>query len=150
MAIDTGGIGKGFALAEVKRSVDSEWGFISIGGDMILWGHRRMLAVRTPFEARPFIEGVSKGSFCLSTSGNYHQKHIEQKDQDLMQITVAHTDCTIADALATALFTMGNEERKAILKKLPFLGILEVYRDHSFWMNRRFTDYFELLFLRSP
>ena len=150
MAVDTGGIGKGFALSEVRKSVQSPWGFISIGGDMTLWGHSRVLAVRTPFEPRPFIEGVNKGDLCLSTSGNYHKRHIKQKDQSLMQITVVHRDCTIADALATALFTMNREERRAILKKLPSLGILEVYRDHSFWMNRRFADYFEVLFLRSP
>ena len=150
MAVDTGGIGKGFALDEARRAVNSRWGFISIGGDMTLWGHSRALAVRTPFEPRPFIEGVNGGDLCLSTSGNYHKRHIEQEDSDLVQITVVHRDCTIADALATALFTMNRKERKAILKKLPSLGILEVYRDRSFWMNGRFADYFELLFLRSP
>ena len=150
MAIDTGGIGKGFALSEIRRSAGSPRGFASIGGDMVVWGHKRTLAVRTPFEARPFVEGINKADLCLSTSGNYHQRHIEQEDEELVQVTVAYEDCTTADALATALFSMSRKERRDLLKKVPTLGVLEVYRDHSFWMNREFADRFEVLFLKSP
>lgn len=141
--IDLGGVGKGFAVEKASSYADTEWGFVSIAGDMKVWGHRRPLAVKDPFEKGPIALMVNSRDLCLSTSGNYIKDHIRQEDKDLVQITVVYTNCTLADAYATGLFAMPRDLRRRFYKENPDVGVLEVYRDGSLYMNEAFLSYFE-------
>ena len=147
-AVDLGGIGKGFALEEVYRRLKSDKGFVSIAGDMKVWGHSRLLAVKDPLRGSVLAEMVNAKDVCLSTSGNYVREHIEEKDKDLVQVTVAHTDCSFADAFATALFSMDKEERRRFLKKNPQVGVLELYKNGSIFINRAFREFFFPILIR--
>ncbi|MDQ7037885.1 MAG: FAD:protein FMN transferase [Aquificota bacterium] len=147
-SIDIGGIGKGYTVEKAYLYAGTEWGFVSIAGDMKVWGHRRVLAVRDPRGEGPIMQMVNSRDLCLSTSGNYIKRHIEQKDRDLLQITVVHTDCTLADAYATALFSMPRELRRRFYAENPEVGALEVFRDGSLYMNRAFPEYFEVILIK--
>jgi thiamine biosynthesis lipoprotein len=150
MAIDLGAIGKGFALDVVREKMSTSRGFVSVGGDMILWGHRRVLAIRNPFvvDNRPIIQMLALKDLCISTSGNYHRNHIFQEDPELVQVTVVYEKCSYADALATALFAMDKDQRRSLIKMNPELGVVEIYRDRSIWFSPGFFRYFTDVFIR--
>lgn len=146
--IDIGGIGKGYAVEKAYMFAGTEWGFVSIAGDMKVWGHRRVLAVRDPQGEGPLMQMVNSKDLCLSTSGNYIKEHIDQSDRDLLQVTVVYTDCTFADAYATALFAMPRDLRRRFYRENPEVGALEVFRDGSLYMNRAFPEYFEVILIK--
>ncbi len=149
LALDLGGIGKGYAVQKAYERAGSPWGFIGIAGDMKVWGRRRVLAVKDPIGGGSLVQMVNAKDLCLSTSGNYHRRHIRSEDGGLYQITVVYTDCALADAYATALFAMPPELRRRFLKENPDVGVLELYRDGSLYLNAAFFSYFErVIFLR--
>ncbi len=142
VSLDLGGIGKGYAVEMAYRNTSAEWGFLGIAGDMKVWGHRRILGVKDPLRGGIFLLMVNARDLCLSTSGNYHRRHIRVKDPQLVQLTVVFEDCTFADAFATALFSMDREQRRRFLSENPDVGVLEIYRDGSFYVNGSFLTYF--------
>jgi len=148
MALDLGGIGKGYAVEKAYERVKTEKGFIGIAGDMKVWGEKRLLAIKDPIKKGVLAEMVNKKAVCLSTSGNYVKKHIDQEDSDLVQITVAYRNCAYADAFATALFAMPRKKREKFLRENPEVGVLELYEDGTVRMNEAFRDYFEVILLR--
>ncbi len=147
MAIDLGGIGKGFAIEQVYKHLKTNTGFISIGGDMKVWGHKRTLAIKDPINGGSLVQMVNSKDVSLSTSGNYYQKHIEAEDDEIVQITVAHEDATYADAYATALFAMSKGLREKFLKEND-IGILILYKDGSLYISDKFRDFFEVIILK--
>jgi len=146
-AVDLGGIGKGYAVEKAYHHVSSEWGFIGLAGEMKVWGHRRVLGVKDPLSGGIFLLMVNRKDLCLSTSGNYYRRHIENRDTALVQVTVVYKDCTFADAYATALFSMERDLRRRFEEENPQVGILEIYSDGSFYLNDSFVEYFETLVL---
>ncbi len=149
MAIDLGGIGKGFIVEKAYEALKTPWGFIGAAGDMKVWGHKRALAIRDPISGGSLVQMVNSRDLCLSTSGNYLKKHIKQRDGELIQITVAHENCTYADAYATALFSMPRELRRRFERENPDVGVLELFRDGSLYMNGRFREFFEVIIFRN-
>lgn len=149
MAIDLGGIGKGYALDVAYRTLDSPWGFIGIAGDMKVWGTEKVLAVKDPLSGGSLLQGVNRGDLCISTSGNYVKRHIDNRDRELVQVTVVHDTCSLADAYATALFSMPRSSRRNFLKENPDVGVLELYSDGSLYMNDSFRKRFRLLILKT-
>jgi thiamine biosynthesis lipoprotein len=147
MAIDLGGIGKGFAVEQVYRHLKTNYGFISIGGDMKVWGHKRTLAIKDPINDGSLVQMVNSKDVSLSTSGNYYRRHIDVEDDEVIQITVAHEDATYADAYATALFAMPRDLRQKFLKEND-VGVLILYKDGSIYINNKFRDFFEMIILK--
>ena len=148
MAVDLGGIGKGYALDVAYRKIKTKWGFLGIAGDMKIWGKERVIAVKDPLSGGVLLEAVNRKDLCISTSGNYIKRHIEQKDSTLVQITVVYDPCALADAYATALFAMPAGLRRKFLRENPDVGVLELHSDHSIYMNGAFRTYFSLLVLK--
>lgn len=148
MALDLGGIGKGFILEKTYEALKVPKGFIGAAGDMKVWGEKRLLGVKDPISGGVLLQMVNSGDLCLSTSGNYLRRHIDQKDEDLLQITVVYRDCTYADAYATALFSMPKELRRKFERENPEVGVLELFKDGSLYMNGSFRGYFEILVLK--
>jgi len=148
MAIDPGGIGKGFAIERAYRHFKTPSGFISIGGDMKIWGHKRTLAVKDPIDGGSLVQMVNSKDVSISTSGNYIKRHIETKDDNVVQVTVVHDDAVLADAYATALFAMPEEERKKFLSENKNVGVLILYKDGSIFINDVFREFFEIIILK--
>jgi len=133
-------------VEKAYRHTSAEWGFIGIAGDMKVWGHRRVLGVKDPLGGGIFLLMLNVKDLCLSTSGNYYREHIKGKDPELVQLTVVFENCTLADAFATALFSMDREQRRRFLAENPRVGVLEIYRDGSFYINGSFLTYFDSIF----
>jgi thiamine biosynthesis lipoprotein len=150
MAIDLGGIGKGFAIQKAYEFIKTDKGFIAIAGDLRVWGHKRLLAVYNPINGKILAQGYNKKDLCLSTSGNYRREHIIGKGGKLLQITVAYEDCTLTDGLSTALFAMDDKKRWDFIEKHPQFGYLLLFSDGSVYVNNTFIEFFESLeFLES-
>jgi Membrane-associated lipoprotein involved in thiamine biosynthesis len=145
MAIDLGGIGKGFAIQKAYEFIKTDKGFISIAGDLRVWGHKRLLAVYNPINGKILAQGYNKKDLCLSTSGNYRREHIIGKSGKLLQVTVAYEDCTLADGLSTALLAMDNKKRWDFIEKHPQFGYLLLFSDGSVYVNKTFLEFFESL-----
>ncbi|ADC88905.1 ApbE family lipoprotein [Thermocrinis albus DSM 14484] len=143
MAIDLGGIGKGFAVQKAYQHLKTAWGFIAIAGDMKVWGHSRLLAVEDPIKGGVLLEGYNKKDLCLSTSSNKDRRHIWGTETYVVQVTVAYDDCTFADAFATALYAMTDQQRERFLRENPHVGVLILYQDGSLYMNSSFRRYFQ-------
>ena len=148
MALDLGGIGKGFVVEKTYEILKVPRGFIGAAGDMKVWGEKRALAIKDPLSGDSLVQMVNSKDLCLSTSGNYLRQHIEQEDKELIQITVVHTDCTYADAYATALFSMPKDLRRRFEEENPEVGVLELFRDGSVYINKGFRDFFETIVFR--
>jgi len=145
MAIDLGGIGKGFAIQKAYEFIKTDEGFIAIAGDLRVWGHKRLLGVYNPINRKILAQGYNKRDLCLSTSGNYRREHIIGKGGKLLQITVAYEDCTLADGLSTALFAMDDKKRWDFIEKHPQFGYLLLFSDGSVYVNKTFLEFFESL-----
>ncbi len=148
MAIDLGGIGKGFAIEETFRWLGTKKGFISIGGDMKIWGHKRTIAIKDPINGGSIAQVVNAKDVSISTSGNYIKEHIKTQDDEIIQVTVAHESATFADAYATAIFAMSKELREKFLKENPDVGVFILYKDGSVFVNERFRSFFDVLILK--
>jgi len=148
MALDLGGIGKGYAVELAYKKLGSEWGFIGIAGDMKTWGRERVLAIKDPLRGGSLLQVLARGEICLSTSGNYHKRHIEQGDSSLVQVTVAHRNCAYADGFATALLAMPRTLRRKFEKENPQVGIVEVYRNGGIYINKAFRELFPFLIIK--
>jgi len=145
MAIDLGGIGKGFAIQKAYEFIKTDKGFIAIAGDLRVWGHKRLLAVYNPINGKILTQGYNKKDLCLSTSGNYKREHIIGKGGKLLQVTVAYEDCTLTDGISTALFAMDDKKRWDFIEKHPQFGYLLLFSDGSVYVNKTFLEFFESL-----
>jgi len=143
MAIDIGGIGKGYAIEKAYENIKTKKGFIAIAGDMKIWGQKRLIAVYNPLNKGILMEGINKKDICLSTSGNYRKEHIIGNNKTAIQVTVVYDNCTITDAISTAIFAMNDEQRNRFLNKYKNIGVLILYNDGSIYMNKTFLDYFD-------
>lgn len=147
MAIDLGGIGKGFAVQKVYEKFRDrlDRGFVALAGDLKVWGQKRELGIYNPLSKDILAKLVNRKDLCMSTSGNYFQEHIVGKTTDIVQVTVVYDDCSYTDALATAIFAMEKGQREKFLDRNQSFGVLILYKDGSVWLNRRFVDYFEIV-----
>ncbi len=143
MAIDLGGIGKGYALERVHDYLKVERGFISIGGDIKVWGMKKSIAILDPLRESIIALFVNREDLCISTSGNYHQDHIRTQNRSIIQVTVLHKNCTYADAYATALFSMPEEGIKRFLNENEDVGVFILYKNREVYVNPTFLSYCE-------
>ena len=149
MAVDLGGIAKGYAsdkLAELLRGKGVESALFSLGGNICTIGTKVdgtpwKTAVQNPLDANDYVGLLEAGDTCIITSGGY-QRFFEENgkqyhhiidpatgypaESGLLSVTIVCESGTKADALSTALYVMGLE--KAV----------------EFWKN---SDDFEAIFV---
>lgn len=149
MAFDSGGIAKGLAVdicAEKLNGAGFVNHMVNLGGNMRCYGSGKnggawRVGVRNPFE-RDKIVGVLAltDGMAVATSGNYERfvtkdgkryAHIidprtGRPVEGMAGVTVVAPTATQADALSTALFVAGVEERSAILSKYPDVEVIFV------------------------
>ena len=135
MKIDFGGIGKGYITDELVKILTEEKvesAIINLGGNVFgfnkkpdgsLWN----VAIRDPNEPENYMTVVRLEDCAVITSGGYERYFEEDgkiyhhilnpktgrpSDSDLKSVSIVSKDGTLADALSTSLFIMG--EKKAI------------------------------------
>lgn len=136
MAVDLGGIAKGYAsdcAAELLREKGVTSALLSLGGNICAIGGKPdgtpwKTAVQNPIDASDYVGLLEVKDTCVITSGGY-QRYFEQDgktyhhiidpatgkpaESGLLSVTIVCENGTKADALSTALFVMGLEDALA-------------------------------------
>ena len=167
MAIDLGGIAKGFfceKIEEIYRQYDVSSALVSIGGNIYTYGQKPdgesyRLGIRNPNDLNgSSIMGIlSSHDEVVSTSGAY-ERYFEQDgilyhhildletgfpaQSDLLSVTVICKDGGLADFLSTALYLEGRKAISSYLNSEQFQVIVidqnnQVYISPS--LKERFT-----------
>ncbi len=133
MAVDLGGIGKGYASDRLKTILAEqgiESALASLGGNVMAYGLKPdgagwNIAVQDPDDTGGYVGILNVSDKMVVTSGGY-QRYFEDggktyhhiidpatgfpADSGLKSVTVVSADGTMADALSTALFVMGKDK----------------------------------------
>ena len=141
MAVDLGGIAKGYAAERVMRILEKsgiESAVISLGGNVGTLGQKPggdlwHVAVESPDKTKDYdVVLLLDGGLFAVTSGGYERffeeggtiyHHILDPDtgfpaqSDLKSVTIVSSDGTLADGLSTALFVMGSEKATAFWRQ---------------------------------
>ena len=143
--IDLGGIAKGFTsgrLMEIFRSFGVESAIVSLGGNVQCLGSRSdgagwRCGIRAPGDgaSSDYIAGVvTVRDKAVITSGSYERRLTDEvtgriyhhildpstgrpADTGLASVTIVSSDGTLADALSTACFVMGEEKAEAFWRE---------------------------------
>ena len=132
MAVDLGGIGKGYA-SDRLRAILTEYGITSalasLGGNVVAYGAKPdgsdwNIAVQDPDAPNGYIGILQVSDKMVVTSGGY-QRYFESggkiyhhildpktgfpAESGLKSVTIVSEDGTLADGLSTALFVMGKD-----------------------------------------
>ena len=141
MAIDLGGIAKGFAADEIVKILESRKirrAIIDLGGNIITFGKKKggdwKVGVKNPFDVdAPPILVLSTKSESIVTSGVYERffeengtayHHILSTEDGfpvengLVSVTIVAKDSMLADGLSTTLFALGKEKGFDLLEKI--------------------------------
>lgn len=140
--LDLGAVGKGAALDEIRRVLEQReeisGGVISVGGSILVYGAKPdgsswKVAIVNPADTASAIGYMSlKGTWCVSTSGDYERyamvdgiryHHILNPatgypaDSGVRSVTVLSDSGLLSDALSTACFVLGIEEGMELAEK---------------------------------
>ncbi|MBR4015536.1 MAG: FAD:protein FMN transferase [Anaerotignum sp.] len=139
MAVDLGGIAKGYASDSVTALLKGkgvESAMLSLGGNISAIGHKPdgekwKVAVANPLDDNGYVGLVQVSDCNVVTSGGY-QRYFEENgktyhhiinpatgypaDNGLLSVTILCKSGTKADALSTALFVMGLERAEEYWK----------------------------------
>lgn len=172
LRLDLSGIAKGYAVAEVSRRLQAEGiahHLVEIGGELQAHGRGTNGAWRVGIErpqsgpSQEVLEVVALRDAALATSGNYRNfrtvegrtvTHIidprtgEPVGHGLGSVSVVHSDCTTADALATALYVLGEADGLAWAESHDVAAVFLTPTEHG--VRRRATAVYEALAARTP
>lgn len=133
MAVDLGGIAKGYAadrVAELLRAEGVTSGFFSLGGNLMSIGRKTegepwKAAVVNPLDTEDYVGMLEFSDCAVVTSGGY-QRFFEKDgkryhhiidpatgypaESGLQAVVIVCENATRADALSTALFVMGLDD----------------------------------------
>ena len=147
MAVDLGGIAKGYAVDrafDYCRSAGIKDFLIDLSGNMRVsgrpqWGEDWQIGVRDPFDRSRLIGKVTLPSgMALATSGSY-ERYVEIGGQRYSHIidprtgypvtgtagvTILCGDATTADGLSTSFFVVGLKGTARLLQKTPGAEVL--------------------------
>jgi thiamine biosynthesis lipoprotein len=156
MALDLGGIAKGYAADEVARILQEnnvKRAVIDLGGNVFVFGKKKdgsrwRIGVQNPLSERGDSVGVVEtvGDKTMVTSGVYERffeadgvryHHIFSAENGfpvrngLLSVTVIADSSIDADALSTALFVLGFEKGMALVKSLDGVDALFIFEDKT-------------------
>jgi thiamine biosynthesis lipoprotein len=167
VSLDLCGIAKGFGVDELARVLDSaglrSW-LVGIDGEMRARGTKPdgtawAIAIEAPdFERRAAMGVVELADAAIATSGDYRHwldvgeerishtmdpRNGEPVHNGLASVTVVASDCTRADAFATALMVLGRDRGLACAER-HHLDVLFVLRENG-GLGRYGTGHFAAL-----
>jgi len=167
MAVDLGGIAKGYAVDrafDFCRSAGIADFLIDLSGNIRVsgrpqWGEDWQIGVRDPFDRSRIIGKVSlQSGMALTTSGNY-ERFVEIAGQRYSHIidprtgypatgtagvTILCADATTADGLSTSFFVVGLKGAGKLLQKTPSADVLIVPDKYpiEIWLTPGFAKAF--------
>lgn len=149
MAINLGGIGKGYAVdkaVQLLRSRGIESGMVQAGGDLMLFGSKSgqpfKAGIRDPRSLDPsdYFAVCEVKDRAFSTAGDYERSFVRegtryhhildprtgQPARAARSVTVYAKDATTADGLDDAILILGPEKGLPLLKDYPGAGAVVV------------------------
>ncbi|MCB0843981.1 MAG: FAD:protein FMN transferase [Bacteroidetes bacterium] len=140
MKIGFGAIGKGYAATrakEIMNQAGATGGLVNAGGDLTCWGESPhpqgwKIGIANPRNRDQLISWISVNDLAVVTSGDYEKffflegkkyAHIIHPKtgypvQGLQSVSIFCANAELADALATAVFVMGEKEGLALINQL--------------------------------
>lgn len=141
MEIDLGGIAKGYGVdkaIEALKNAGITTAMVNLSGNIYVLGNppdqsKWEIGVQEPKAKNKIIGVLSLKDKAISTSGNYenyfvidgkryghliHPQTGYPVDNQLLGITIVTDGAMAADALSTAVFILGEEKGKVLIKKL--------------------------------
>jgi thiamine biosynthesis lipoprotein len=131
MAIDLGGIAKGYAVDkafELLRDLGYKNLIVNAGGDLRVGGSKPegpwSIGIQHPRDPEKILARISLSDTAVATSGDYEKFFIHQGKryhhilnprngfpaEGCQSVTILHKEGIMADALATAIFVLGTEK----------------------------------------
>jgi thiamine biosynthesis lipoprotein len=168
MAIDLGGIAKGYAVDrafELLKGLGYRSFLVNAGGDLRVGGSKPegpwSIGIQHPRNPDKIVARISVSDTAVATSGDYEKFFIHQGKryhhildpkngfpaEECQSVTVLHKEGTTADALATAIFVLGPEKGYALCQRLEGVDCLIVDRDGKTVFTQNLKD---RLFLNPP
>jgi thiamine biosynthesis lipoprotein len=160
MALDLGAIAKGYAgdeAARIAREAKVKRALFDLGGNIVTLGWREekkgkaslpwRIGIQNPLSGRgTYIGVVTVHDSSVVTSGVY-ERYFESEgkryhhilsttdgrpvENGLLSVTIVTASSTDADALSTAVFTLGFEKGKALIDSIPETEAIFVFNDRS-------------------
>lgn len=158
MQLDLGAAAKGYLsqkLMELFQSLSVDSAIVSLGGNVQTMGIKEdgskfVVGITDPSDGTSIYGKIAIRDKAVVTSGIYQRyfeengvryHHIMDKrtgrpaDNTLASVTVISDDGAKADALATALYVMGEEKAIAFQKQHSEIGLILIRKDGSFWQS---------------
>ncbi|NLV91158.1 MAG: FAD:protein FMN transferase [Firmicutes bacterium] len=170
MAIDLGGIAKGYAADEavkVLRAQGIDSAYVNLGGNVWVVGAKPdgspwRIGVRNPFDesGATFVGVLSLVDTSVVTSGTYERYFISDgvkyhhildpktgypAEGNLASVTIVSQNSMAADGLSTSIFILGKEQGQALVETLPGIEAVLVDNDSKVWVSSGLRDRFEVM-----
>jgi FAD:protein FMN transferase len=150
MAIDLGGIAKGYAVDrafELLKSLGYKNLIVNAGGDLRVGGLKNnqpwSIGIQNPRESQKILARISVSDMAVATSGDYERFFIHEgkryhhifnprdgfPTEGCQSVTIVTKDCITADGLATAVFVLGSEKGYSLCQKLEGVDCLIVDKE---------------------
>ncbi len=161
MAIDLGGIAKGYAVDrafELLNSLEYKNLIVNAGGDLRVGGSKLdqpwAIGIQDPRSSQKMMARISVSNAAIATSGDYERFFMYQgkryhhifnpktgfPTEDCQSVTIVCTDGMTADALATAVFVLGPEKGYALCQKLNDVDCLIVDKEGKISLSQGLKD----------
>lgn len=150
MALNFGGIGKGFAAnraVALLKSLGIKGGVVNAGGDLLLFGEQENgqpwpVSIADPRLRHTAMARIGLSDYAIVTSGDYEQfftidgerySHIIDPRtgypaKGCQSVTILCPDAELADALATTVFILGPTDGLALINRLKHVeGLIVDY-----------------------
>lgn len=140
MKIGFGAIGKGYAANRAKAVMQDHGiknGVVNAGGDLITWGKPKSninwtVGIADPKNKNKIMSWLDVSNMAVVTSGNYEKFVIIEGERyshiidprtglpskGLKSVTIICPDAELADALATSVFVLGQENGLNLIERL--------------------------------
>ncbi len=170
MAVDFGGIAKGYAVDEALKVIEESGissALVNAGGDLSVigskpGGEKWQVELEDPddtgdsgrkVETLPTFIFADKA---VATSGNYYRYYDPEKEvhhisdpktgytaDSCISVTIIADDCITADVLATSVFVMGPEEGLELVESLEGVEAFIIDAGGNIHQSSGISDYFE-------
>jgi len=161
MAIDLGGIAKGYAVDrafEILKGLGYRNLVVNAGGDLRVGGSKPggpwSIGIQHPRDPQKIMARISLSDTAVATSGDYEKFFIHQGKryhhilnprsgfpaEGCQSVTVLHKEAITADALATAILVLGPEIGYPLCQRLERVDCLIVDRDGKTIFTQNLKD----------
>jgi FAD:protein FMN transferase len=162
MKVALGGIAKGYAVDKAIESLKEngiENAFVNAGGDGRYTGQKPdgtpwMIGLQNPDRSGQYVTAIEARDIAVATSGNYERyfnesarvSHISDPrtgytSEGIISSTVIARNAIDADAFATAVFVMGEEEGLEMIEDLEGIECLIITEDHRLVYSSGFKEH---------